>query len=483
MDFKPSDILKKLQPLEAVGHNSRLRYAFLGGTSSSFLISELLFQHLSSQAPLPAKLQEQIEIEIKRIQSLGFGFLGFGSSSTPPEKKTESFHEISLHLAHGCNLACTYCNVQQGTYGEKKSLMDEQTALAAIDFLAASISSGGKERPTLALYGGEPLLNWPVLEAAVHKMKATFQKSDIKIVTNGTLLNQERAEFLAQNDIFTIISIDGPQEIHDHNRPTTGNNPSYNRALAGLEHLKKAGAEFHIRGTWVPGQGLYEEVLDYLAKIAGDRRLVTLALCFEAVDTAAEYDHSLKNLFKAAQKDIRLFPSVAFSYLDHILQPGLPSPGTCGAGSSGFSVTPSGEMYPCQVSVSLKKYRAGNVYHGLDEAGQKNLENFSNISDSRCQDCWARVYCPGPCPYAVPFAEDWSHCKTVKLQIRASLDFCAATPPATLLEHYGSSSPGPLLVKGHKRVLALRELLWKNNQHIKPLAICPSGRSDSQSKP
>ncbi len=465
--INPSGILKKLKPLESVCRNGRFLYACLEGTSISFLVSEQLFQYLCTNNPSSMHLPEQFESEIKRTWSLGFG-----APETLPEKKPQSIQEISLHLSHGCNLACTYCNVKQGTYGEKESFMDKQTAYAAIDFLARS---GCGKLPTLVLYGGEPLMNWPVLEAAVHKMKKTFVESDIKVVTNGTLLNKERAVFLAQNDVFAIISIDGPKEIHDQNRPTTGNSPSHDRAVKGLEYLKKAGARFHVRGTWVPGNGNYEDILGYLAEIAGDRRLVTLGLCFEYVNTASEYNNSLKTLFDSAKKDIRYFPSVSFPYLERILRPGVAGPGTCGAGRDGFSITPRGGIYPCQISVSLKKYRAGDVYHGIDTSGQKRLEEFLSISSSKCRACWAQVYCSGPCPYAVPFPDDWPHCDTVKLQVREALAFCAATPPDTLLEFYHPSSMGRMPIKRYKQVLAIRDLLWKSNRHIKPLSICPQG--------
>ncbi len=471
MNSNPSGVLEKLKPIESVCRNSRLRYAFLYNTSISFLVSKPLFQYLYSHDPPSKHLIKQFEAEIRRIWSLGFGTL-----ETLSKKKSESIQEISLHLTHGCNLACNYCNVQQGTYGEKESLMDKQTASAAIDFLSRS---GCRKSPTLVLYGGEPLINWPVLEAAVHKMKKTFGESDIKVVTNGTLLNNERAVFFAKNDVFTIISIDGPKEIHDHNRPTTGNCSSYDKVVKGLEYLKKAGARFHVRGTWVPGTGNYETILGYLAEMVGDRRLVTLGLCFEYANTASEYNNSLKILFDSARKDIRLFPSVSFPYVDRILRPGIAGLDTCSAGRTGFSITPLGDIYPCQVSVSLKKYKAGDVYNGINKSGQKVLEDFLNISSSKCKTCWAQVYCSGPCPYAVPFPDDWPYCDTVKLQIREALAFCVETQPDTLLEFYHRSSTGSIPIRRYKQIFALRDLLWKSNHHIKPLSICPQGRGAS----
>lgn len=452
-------------------------YARLSGTTQTFLVSAMLWDYLNHASIDENVASAQFQAEVARLENLGFAPLPHQFSKETVAARTDTIRELSLHLTHGCNLACTYCNVQQGTYGDAFSRMDVYTARAAIDFLLTSAEADDASPLRLVLYGGEPLLNWPTLEAAVTMMRDAAPGSDITLVTNGTLLNAERTEFLAAHDVFAIISIDGPKAVQDHNRPLINGGSTYDQALNGLELLKKAGARFHVRGTWVPGKAAYEETLAHLIKIAGDYRRVTLGLCFEAAlgDKIADYNQSLTALFEAAKTDITRLPSVVFDVLNRILRPGLESRTGCGAGRDGVSVTPQGDIYPCQVSVSRKTYRLGNVHDGLSADGLKNQKQFLSISSAVCGTCWARAYCPGPCPYAVPIPDNWSFCQTMKHQIWEVFGFCGATPASDLLRIYMPPTlpSGKTMSSAPARGAALRDIVWAANQHIRPLAIGP----------
>jgi uncharacterized protein len=455
---------KKLVPLPDCNNH---KFALIRGTKSAFLLSDQSYELLKDPVREGTETPALIAPEVNRLKTLGFW-----PENGIQHEISEKYISISLHLIHGCNLACTYCNVQQGTYGEPVSLMADSTAYAAIDYLAR-IRNG--RFPRLIFYGGEPLLNWKVLTRAAKKMTSLFPERAIEIVTNGTLIDRECAQFLADYDVFTILSMDGPKEVHDRNRPMKTGESSYEKAREGLEHLKKAGGRFQIRATWAPGYACYDDVLVHLCGLAGNSRQVTLAIEFDKAGTGAieEYNDILSDRFRQAEENRAELPNTIYQYLDQTLRANWAPVPRCEAGHAGFSITPQGDIYPCQVSVSRKKFKLGTVWDGINEQGKEKQKEFLESSFSMCERCWANTYCSGPCRYAKPLPDNWPYCKTVKLHIMEAFKFIARTPSRDLVRTYQQPEISEEQFKAFEQGCALRDILWKHNHHIKPLSLCP----------
>ena len=120
--------------------------------------------------------------------------------------------------ANQCNLACTYCyeygedKIVDTENGKKPKFMAEQTARDSVEFLLRESGSIAH----LTFFGGETLLNFPVLQSTVaygRRRAAELGKSiDFSLTTNATLLRPDIIEFLVENDVGVTISIDGPRE-------------------------------------------------------------------------------------------------------------------------------------------------------------------------------------------------------------------------------------------------------------------------------
>ena len=467
MILKDTNFYKDLKRLVPIPDCSNRKFALLEGTKSAFLLSDQSYELLTNTVHGENKTSSLIVPEIHRLRALGFW-----PENVVQHEVSEKYISVSLHLIHGCNLACTYCNVQQGTYGEPLSLMEDSTAYAAIDFLAR-IRNG--RFPRLIFYGGEPLLNWKVLTRATKKMTSLFPEGAIEIVTNGTLIDHERARFLADHDIFTIVSMDGPKEVHDKNRPMKTGESSYEKAREGLEHLKEAGVRFQIRATWAPGYACYDDVLVHLCGLAENSRQVTLAMEFDMAGTEAinEYNEILSGKFRQAEENRAELPNTIYQYLDQALRADWAPVPRCEAGHAGFSVTPQGDIYPCQVSVSKKRFKLGTVWDGINEKGRKKQREFLEHSFSMCETCWANPYCSGPCRYANPVADNWPYCDTVKLHIMEAFKFIAGKVSRELLTTYQQPEISREQFEALEKGCALRDILWKHNHHIKPLPLCP----------
>ena len=147
-----------------------------------------------------------------------------------------------------CNLACKYCY-----YLEKNKLYDKSHRHIMSDEMLEQFTREYIEAQTMpqvlfTWHGGEPLMrsiDFYKKALTLQKKYARGRRIDNVIQTNGTMLTDEWCEFFAQNNWLVGISIDGPQEYHDHYRLTTTGNPSWQKVMHGIELLKKHHVEWN----------------------------------------------------------------------------------------------------------------------------------------------------------------------------------------------------------------------------------------------
>ena len=146
------------------------------------------------------------------------------------------FMDTSLHmpvLTTRCNIACSYCHAATNSPSD----MTPETASQILNYLFKVRS----QNITLELQGGEPLLKWDLAKFFVEnarKFNTTGKTINICIVTNGTLLTQDKIDFFLDNDVSICISLDGPQHVHDSNRVYHQGTGSYKLATAAIKRLK-----------------------------------------------------------------------------------------------------------------------------------------------------------------------------------------------------------------------------------------------------
>lgn len=121
--------------------------------------------------------------------------------------------------------------------------MDFEVAKKAIDFVLEH-SSQTKEEVVIRFYGVEPLLNYPLIKNCVQYVKNQAANCGRKIAfsmtTNSTLINKDIADFLTDNDFNIIISLDGPEELHNENKVYIDEQGSFNDTIAGIKTILKS---------------------------------------------------------------------------------------------------------------------------------------------------------------------------------------------------------------------------------------------------
>jgi uncharacterized protein len=159
-----------------------------------------------------------------------------------------AFHIMTKPSGPICNLDCKYC-----FYLEKENLYPDQQRWRMPDdvlenYVRQYIASQEVPVVSFAWQGGEPtLLGVDFFRRAVEFQKkyADAKRIENSLQTNGVLLDEEWASFLAENRFLVGISIDGPRELHDHYRVDKGGHPTFDKVIRGIDVLRQHRVEFN----------------------------------------------------------------------------------------------------------------------------------------------------------------------------------------------------------------------------------------------
>ncbi|MEW6663105.1 MAG: thioether cross-link-forming SCIFF peptide maturase [Bacillota bacterium] len=325
---------------------------------------------------------------------------------------------LCLHVAHDCNLRCSYCFAGTGPFGRDRSLMSVEVGRAAIDLLLEA--SGQRRSCEVDFFGGEPLLNFGVVRqlVAYGKEEAAKLGKTIRftLTTNGLLLNNEVRQFLNQEGLQVVLSLDGRPEVHDRHRPFPGGQGSYQPTLQNIRDFvaSRSGRDYYIRGTFTAHNPDFSRDVLHLADLGFEH------ISVEPVVAGPEEDYALDRVDPAAlEKEYEVLAEACLAKkrqgqpinffhfnLDLMKGPCLPRRlAGCGAGNEYLAVTPEGSLYPCHQFVGQEQFYMGDVKRGITNKPLRNMFQKLNVyTRPHCRSCWARFYCSGGC-----HANNFSH--------------------------------------------------------------------------
>jgi len=344
-----------------------------------------------------------------------------------------------LQISHACNLRCKYCYADSGSYGGPTELMSKEVGERAIDFLIDN--SGNRDVLEVTFFGGEPLLNFSLVKHLVEyaREKDTSKKFKFSMTTNGTLLTAQVSEWLSDNGFSLIVSLDGPEEIHDEVRVYPSGGGSHRTIL---ENAKKAaalpiGKRTTMRGT-VSSRCLdISKQTDYL--FDQGFKSVSVEPAVGGPDDAfavQEKDlprltESYKEFARSYLQRIRNGHSPRFFHFFRILerlQSGIPRTHVCGAGSGYLAVSPNGDIYPCHKLDGQSGCKIGSVFSGIEDERRAIWRDTIEVdSNEICRSCWAKYLCGGRCrAYSVLFCDDIMKplpitCELMKTRIESAI--------------------------------------------------------------
>lgn len=329
------------------------------------------------------------------------------------EPTQHSISNIHLNVAQVCNLVCGYCYGIEGEYG-LKGKMNEGNALRAIDYL---IKNSGKEKVlTVVFFGGEPLLNFPMIKIVVDycskKEKESLKKFKYEIVTNGTMFNDEINAYLNENNFEVTISFDGDKDTQDKNRPFRGGKGSYDSILPKIQtFLKTRDGNASARATITNHS---KDLLLYrnnLKEMGFKNSFVEVATIsdfsrdkynIDDVDQAQKHNlikydtQELNELLEGIKKRKSLDNFRGSRYSRYISQLLNKSKRTqfCGVSRSMRGIAVNGDVYPCHRFVGDYKFKIGRTDKDNENKETEFDVNFVN-NHPQCKGCFAKYYCGG----------------------------------------------------------------------------------------
>jgi uncharacterized protein len=373
-------------------------------------------------ADLKAKMNpEQVEELITDLNSLMDLQADSAVSADDDSEAAEvEMTDLTLNVVNHCNLACVYCWNERGTYaGDTKSqLMTPEIARKGVDLLLAF--SKGADSLVVDFYGGEPLLNLPVMKATVDYCQKISQERNIRfsflLATNGLLLTPETAAWLHEAGVNVALSIDGNKTVQDAQRPFPGGKGSFDKVWSNLEALPdEIRKEYVARATITPsGPGAFEtykmlcdlgftriEVFESEAACFGlpmqqaDRFYLREEDRQRLMDQYCELlDYQVERVANGEVEYRDLFFTRVFKQMARLVRNG-DFEGPCAAGLGQIAVDLEGFVYPCTAFIGHPEWRMGHVDDSVDKKVQKKLIDCDIMCSKDCGDCWARNLCLG----------------------------------------------------------------------------------------
>ncbi len=317
---------------------------------------------------------------------------------------------ITLNVAQSCNLRCRYCYVEKAPTGSRGSLMSEATAKKGIDFI---LSFDELESLGVSFYGGEPLLNYPVVKSAMQYASRRAEEIGLEdvefhITTNGTLLSDEILDFFKNYNINVLISLDGPPEVHDSKRIFPNGDGTHQIVLKNLKNLLATEGIHHVSASAVITKDhRLRDAYEYLSQF--DFKDVKISYVRYQDGGEFALSESQKQLYLKDMREIakdclekisRGERPPYYNFETKILQlwKGSRKRYFCPAGIRRFGISPKGDIHPCGVAAAQGIHRIGDVHTGLyAEKTKRFLQKISLENREECTNCWARYLCAGGC--------------------------------------------------------------------------------------
>ena len=318
---------------------------------------------------------------------------------------------LCLHVAHTCNLNCSYCFASQGKYQGDRAVMSFEVGKQAFDFLIAN--SGTRRNLEVDFFGGEPLMNWDVVKQLVAYARSIEKQYDknfrFTLTTNGLLIDDEVIDFVNKEMSNVVLSLDGRKEIHDIFRKDYAGNGSYDRIIPKFKKLVQArgGKGYYMRGTFTHNNVDFTNDIFHMADLGFTELSMEPVVCAPD-DPCALTDEDLPKLFEqyeilAKEMIKRKKEGRPFTFYHYMIDlkngPCIYKRITgCGSGTEYMAVTPWGELFPCHQFVGDPKYSLGNIWDGIkNKECQDEFRSCNAYAREECRDCWAKLYCSGGC--------------------------------------------------------------------------------------
>ena len=333
-----------------------------------------------------------------------------------------------------CNYACVYCHASKRPMKAKEFDMSIETAKQVVDFIFTSPNKS----LNIEFQGGEPLVNGEVIDFVIDyaREKNKTEKRDLvfSLVSNLSLLEEARLEKLIAEDIYLCTSVDGPEALHNDNRPYKAGSGSYQSTVGWLKRVEEAYGQkgldprtHHVdalltvsRNTLAQGRAVVDEYLALGRNTIHLRPLNPFGfgkkawkdIGYTTEEFLAFYEDTLNYIIEINRGGKELIERQAAILLTRILSDQDPNymelRSPCGAAIGQLAYNYDGKIFTCDEARMVSEM--GDDIFLLGQAGQDGYQEViehpttKSMAMASCQDaipycawCAFKPYC-GTCP-------------------------------------------------------------------------------------
>ena len=394
VDKKASDILKSLHSCEnnvqAASGNLVLNKMKSGGYLSSHRISEIVHPE-----------NELLEFNLNNKLNL-----------------------LILQVTQQCNLRCKYCPYSGGYYNREHAnrKMKFDVARQAIDFYIKH--SIDKDSLSVGFYGGEPLLEIDLIKRCIDYVEQKGEGKAIffNMTSNATLLTLDIVEYLQNHNVSLMVSLDGPEKVHDKNRDYCGGKGTFETVIRNLDAIRSEFPDYFktisfncvmdmendfgcINNFFTTFDVIKESEIRFSSlndDYAKDKKEIN------EEKYMVEYKYEIFKLFlsRIGKLDEKYVSKMVKDYYINLQtkifedrhrdierEKGHPG-GPCVPGTQRLFVDIYGNFYPCErVNESSEVMRIGNISDGFYVDKIRDILNIGKVTEKSCKNCWAYRFC------------------------------------------------------------------------------------------
>ena len=350
---------------------------------------------------------EELKKQGKLFKDDSFGAM----AGTLKQRSAGIVKALCLHVAHVCNLNCSYCFASQGKYHGDRALMSFEVGKRALDFLIEN--SGSRTNLEVDFFGGEPLMNFDVVKQLVAYARSIEKEKKknfrFTLTTNGVLIDDDVIDFANREMSNVVLSLDGRKEVHDRYRVDYAGKGSWEKIVPKFQKLVTArgGKNYYMRGTFTHANPDFVKDIEEMLALGFNELSMEPVVCAPD-DPSALTNEDLPVVKEQYEKLAELMQQrrdqgKPFTFYHYMIDlKGGPCIykriSGCGSGTEYMAVTPWGDLYPCHQFVGEEKFRLGDVWKGVTNTKiQQEFADCNVYARPECKDCWAKLYCSGGC--------------------------------------------------------------------------------------